>query len=170
MSLYQAQAFLFEMLLRCPGTNLTRHELGVQLWSHVMGVFREDFQVPTRASYWDGPFLARLNGPPSRGLYGPKVACLAAKQQTGVVLLFHYITANFSSMARLCNAARAIFGPPGICKWEGLAVRPEVEEMQNFLRWIARHIVARHERTFPLQNGIVTFYENCTNNMLQSMN
>ena len=23
-------------------------------------------------------------------------------------------------MARLRNAARAIFGPPGICKWEGL--------------------------------------------------
>jgi len=68
----------------------------------------------------DGPFLACLNSPPSRGLYGPKAAHLAAKQQTDVVLLFHYITANCPSVARLRNAARATFGPPGFCKWEGL--------------------------------------------------
>ena len=60
--------------------------------------------------------LARLNGPPIRGLYGPKVARLAVKQQTGVVPLFHYITANCPSMARLRNAARTTFGPPGFCK------------------------------------------------------
>jgi len=38
------------------------------------------------------------------------VARLAAKQQTGVVPLFRYITANGPSMARLRNMARAIFG------------------------------------------------------------
>jgi len=48
------------------------------------------------------------------------VARLAAKQQTGVVLLFHYITANCPSMARLRNAARATFGTSGFCKREGL--------------------------------------------------
>jgi len=49
------------------------------------------------------------------------VARLAAKQQTGVTLLFCYITANGPSVARLRNAARAIAGPPSICKLEGLA-------------------------------------------------
>jgi len=44
------------------------------------------------------------------------VARLATKQQTGATLLFCYITANGSSVARLRNVARAIFGPPGICK------------------------------------------------------
>jgi len=38
------------------------------------------------------------------------VARLAAKQQTGIALLFGYITANGQSMARLRNAARAISG------------------------------------------------------------
>ena len=69
---------------------------------------------------WDGPFLARLNGPSSRGLYGPLVASLDAKQQTGVAMLFRYIIANGPSMAHQRNAERAIFGSPGICKWEGL--------------------------------------------------
>jgi len=49
------------------------------------------------------------------------VARLAAKQQTGIALLFHYIIANNPSMARLRNAARAIFDPLAICKREGLA-------------------------------------------------
>jgi len=49
------------------------------------------------------------------------VARLAAKQETGVAPHFHYITANCPSMTHLRNAARAIFGPPGICKQEGLA-------------------------------------------------
>jgi len=44
------------------------------------------------------------------------VAHLAAKQQTGVALLFRYIIANGPSMARLRNTARAIFAPLGICK------------------------------------------------------
>jgi len=44
------------------------------------------------------------------------VARLAVKQQTGVVPLFRYITTNGPSMVRLRIAARAIFGPPGICK------------------------------------------------------
>jgi len=57
---------------------------------------------------WEGPFLARLNGPSSGGLYGPLVARLAAKKQTGVVPLGRYITAHGPSMARLLNAARAI--------------------------------------------------------------
>jgi len=48
------------------------------------------------------------------------VASLAAKQQTGVYPLFRYITANVPSMARLRYAARAIFGLPDICKYEGL--------------------------------------------------
>ena len=30
-----------------------------------------------------------------------------------------YIAANSPSMTRLVNEAQAIFGPPGICKWEG---------------------------------------------------
>jgi len=47
--------------------------------------------------------------------------------------LYHYATKNIRttqnllrstthglSKVRLRNAARAIFGPPGICKWEGL--------------------------------------------------
>jgi len=48
------------------------------------------------------------------------MARLSAKQQTGVVPLGRYITAHGPSMARLLKAARAIFGPPGIFKWEGL--------------------------------------------------
>jgi len=44
------------------------------------------------------------------------VARLAAKQQTGVAPLYRYITANDPSIAHLCNAERAIFGLPGICK------------------------------------------------------
>jgi len=44
------------------------------------------------------------------------VARLAAKKQTGVVPLGRYITAHGPSMARLLNAARAIFGLPGIFK------------------------------------------------------
>jgi len=44
------------------------------------------------------------------------VACLASKQQTGIALLGRYLNANGPSMARLLNAARAIFGPPGIFK------------------------------------------------------
>ena len=42
------------------------------------------------------------------GLYGPKVARLAAKQQTGVAPFGRYITAHGPSMARLHIAARAI--------------------------------------------------------------
>jgi len=60
--------------------------------------------------------LARLNGPSSGGLYGPNVARLTAKQETGFAPLFCYIAANDSSMARLRYAARAVFGPYGICK------------------------------------------------------
>jgi len=50
------------------------------------------------------------------------VTRLVATQQTDIALLFSYITANGTSMAHLRNAARAIFGPPGICKWEGLCI------------------------------------------------
>jgi len=64
----------------------------------------------------DWSFLARLHDPSSQGLYGPKVARLAAKQQIGVAPFCRYITAHGPSMARLLNAARAIFGPPGIFK------------------------------------------------------
>jgi len=60
--------------------------------------------------------LARLNGPFSGGLYGPYVARLAAKQQTDVAPLCRYIIAHGPSMTRLLDAARAIFGPPGIFK------------------------------------------------------
>jgi len=60
--------------------------------------------------------LARINGLSSWGLYGPKVAGLAAKKQTVVAPFFRYITAHGPSMARLHIAARAIFGPPGIFK------------------------------------------------------
>src|SRR6218665_3734885 len=38
------------------------------------------------------------------------------------------------------------------------------------LRHKAHQKVWKCSLTFPLQNGIVTFYENCTNNMLQSIN
>jgi len=48
------------------------------------------------------------------------VARLTAKQQTAVAPLFRYITTNCPSMARLRNPAWAIFGPPDMCKWEGL--------------------------------------------------
>jgi len=48
------------------------------------------------------------------------VARLVAKEQTGIVPIGHYITAHGPSMARLSDAARAIFGPPGIFKREGL--------------------------------------------------
>ena len=41
---------------------------------------------------------------------------LLVQQQTGVALLFRYIITNGPSMARLRNAAWAIFGLPGICK------------------------------------------------------
>ena len=44
------------------------------------------------------------------------MARLAAKQQTSVVPLSRCITAHGHSMARLLNAARAIFGLPGIFK------------------------------------------------------
>src|SRR6218665_1443374 len=37
------------------------------------------------------------------------------------------------------------------------------------LRHKVHHKVRKCSPTFPLQNGIVTFYENCTNNMLQSI-
>jgi len=60
--------------------------------------------------------LARLNGLSSGGLYGPKLARLAAKQQKGGAPFGRYITSHGPSMARLLNAARAIFGPPGILK------------------------------------------------------
>lgn len=47
---------------------------------------------------------------------------IGAKQQAGVAPLGLYINllARDPSMARLLNEARAIFGPSGICKWEGL--------------------------------------------------
>ena len=48
------------------------------------------------------------------------MARLAAKQQTGGAPFGRYITAHDPSMARLHIPARAIFGPPGIFKWEGL--------------------------------------------------
>ena len=61
--------------------------------------------------------LARLNDPWDSGnMYGPYVARLDAKQQTGVTLLGLYITELDPSMARLPNEARAIFVPPGILK------------------------------------------------------
>src|SRR6218665_726690 len=37
------------------------------------------------------------------------------------------------------------------------------------LRHKVHQKVRKCSLTFPLQNGIVTFYENCTNNMLQSI-
>jgi len=55
-------------------------------------------------------------GPSSGSLYGPYVARLAAKQQTGVVPLGCYITAHGPSRARLLNATQAIFNPPNIFK------------------------------------------------------
>jgi len=48
------------------------------------------------------------------------VARLAAKQQTDVAPLGRYITAHGPSVARLLNAARVIFGQPGILKRKGL--------------------------------------------------
>jgi len=42
------------------------------------------------------------------------VAHLGAKQQTGIIPLGLYITAQEPSMAHLLDVARAIFGPPGI--------------------------------------------------------
>src|SRR6218665_442499 len=38
------------------------------------------------------------------------------------------------------------------------------------LRHKAHQMVLKCSLTFPLRNGIVIFYENCTNNMLQSIN
>ena len=35
------------------------------------------------------------------------------------------------------------------------------------LRYRAHQKIRKHSLTFPLRNGIVTFYENCTNIMLQ---
>ena len=63
---------------------------------------------------WDGPFVVRLNGSHSGGLYGPY------KQQTGEAPVGYHITPHGPSMVRLLNAARAIFGPSGIFKREGL--------------------------------------------------
>jgi len=57
-------------------------------------------------------------GPSSGGLYGSCVVRLVAKSKQ----LFRYITANDPSTAYLCNSAYAIFGPSGICKWEGLVI------------------------------------------------
>jgi len=48
------------------------------------------------------------------------VARLAAKRQTGVAPFGRYITAHGPSMTRLLNAARAVFGQPGIFKREDL--------------------------------------------------
>ena len=70
-----------------------------------------------KSSLWisvDSLHRGLLNGPSTECLYEPYVARLAAKQQTGVSLLGRYITAHDPSMARLLNAARAIFGPAGI--------------------------------------------------------
>jgi len=50
------------------------------------------------------------------GVCTGKLARLAAKQQTGAVPLFHYITTNCPSMTRLRNAAGATFIPPGFYK------------------------------------------------------
>jgi len=46
----------------------------------------------------------------------------ATKQKPGIAPLDRYITAHDLSMTRLLNAARAIVGPSGIFKWEGLAM------------------------------------------------
>jgi len=48
-------------------------------------------------------------------------APIAAKQQTDVAPLCHYITSQGPPMTRLLNVARAIFDPPGSFKWEGLS-------------------------------------------------
>jgi len=56
--------------------------------------------------------------------------CLAIKQQTGVAPLFRYIIANGPSMAHLRNAA-CIFGPPGICKSEGLVIALKRQKERN---------------------------------------
>src|SRR6218665_2264784 len=46
-------------------------------------------------------------------------------------------------------------------------------QFKFLLRWFSTEVlcdgqkVSKCSRTFPLQNGIVTFYETCTNNMLQ---
>jgi len=48
------------------------------------------------------------------------VARLAAKQQTGVAPLGHYIIAHGPFLVCLLNAAQAIIGLPGIFKSEGL--------------------------------------------------
>ena len=55
---------------------------------------------------WDGPFFVPSKWP--------------TKQQTGIAPLGRYITAHCPLMASLHNAARAIFGPSGTLKWEGL--------------------------------------------------
>jgi len=63
--------------------------------------------------------LARLNGPCSWGLYGPLVARLDAKrkQASPCWAVYHVNLLKFGpSIARLLNAAQAIFGPPGIFK------------------------------------------------------
>jgi len=60
--------------------------------------------------------MARLAGS-VRAISGPP-SCQTAKRLTP---LGRYITAHSPSMDRLLSAAQAIFGPPGISKWEGLA-------------------------------------------------
>ena len=51
------------------------------------------------------------------------MARLTAKQHTGVAALDLYITTYGPTAARLLNAERATFGPPGIFKWEGLFIQ-----------------------------------------------
>jgi len=52
--------------------------------------------------------------------------------QTGVALLGRYIPAHGPSMARLLNVARAIFGPRGIFKREGLSRPVSFFPLRNY--------------------------------------
>ena len=50
-------------------------------------------------------------GPSNGGLYGPYVARLAAKEQTGIVPIGHYITTTLPPMARLWPTYLMRHGP-----------------------------------------------------------
>jgi len=70
---------------------------------------------------WDGPFLTRLNGSSSGDLYRPQVTRLVAPNTKQAL---PRLAATLPYMAPLWPAylMYAIFGPPGIFKWEGLII------------------------------------------------
>jgi len=62
------------------------------------------------------------------------VTRLAAKQQTSVVPLGRYITTHGPSIACLLNAARAIYGPPGIFNEKPCLSKTHSELSYNYLQ------------------------------------